>query len=262
MACWLQQKWPRMLPGRVDEGIGRSLQCSRELAAPAAIVDVAQWLQRRARKHQDSSSTSSDASGSNGPTDQAAGACIRMWSASKQMFGVRKLAIEIAVSSAGLLDSVARQTFDCSFAALQVSVTIPPHCAYAPRADPRHFGVICMWAAPFKVLPAQQVRHCSLLTPAAERCGRHALPGGSHSRTPLTAAAALPDTCRAFQTFRSAQEYGKPGACLWVQSTICNCDRLSALVVSVGSVVSSGQWAARQGIQAHQRLGYRHHMRM
>lgn len=62
--CSWQQKWPHV-PGRLGDGLSQTAQCSRQLAAPAAVADVAAWLHRKARDRC-SSNSSSDSANDNG----------------------------------------------------------------------------------------------------------------------------------------------------------------------------------------------------
>mmetsp|Transcript_5459 Transcript_5459/g.15597 ORF Transcript_5459/g.15597 Transcript_5459/m.15597 type:complete len:391 (+) Transcript_5459:224-1396(+) len=66
--CRWQKKWPKV-PGRVGEGLLRGVQCGREMAGPAAVLDVTEWLQRRTRRRTAGPSSSSDGNGTSEAAD-------------------------------------------------------------------------------------------------------------------------------------------------------------------------------------------------
>lgn len=138
--------------------------------------------------------------------------------------------MKIAVSSLGLPDSIVRQTLHCSFAALQLSVAILPHCACAPRADTCNFcnrdwhvGSSVQSAGCPAGPPLQPVNTSSRAarTPRTPRrlTFQDTIDGGGSPARHLQGLSDVPLRAGVRKT-----------RCL--VHTICNCDRLSALLWS------------------------------
>lgn len=85
--CVPQKKWPKV-PGRVGEGLLRGVQCGREMAGPAAVLDVTEWLQRRTRRRTAGPSSSSDGNGTSEAADDGSGVMLPAcsWSVTMQEF--------------------------------------------------------------------------------------------------------------------------------------------------------------------------------
>ena len=153
-------------------------------------------------------------------------------------------------------------------AALQrckVSVMIIlPHCACAPRADSCNFcnrDVHVACSVQSQACPAgPPMPHVNTSSRAAQtpRTPRRltfqdTIDGGGSPARHLQGLSDVP--LRA--GVRKTRCLSLGAHHLQLRSAMC-----FALVVTVGFAASSGRWAARQGIQARPRLGYRHHMKM